>query len=211
MELPIGDATNNTNTITTQTDDTNNTGKGRNPLLTKQHFNPFADIQYDESPDYLKNLHKVLGEDFIAEATKIDPQSRSLFQIIQDKHCSTLKHFSRYWHSLKSDLGTTPSGCILYDGKLFIPTQLPKHIMNSIHRKHPGQSGMMHLANLIWFPRIHREIVNLTQNSQTCIKKGKNLEPLIPKNKNSQLPPLMKPNEEVQLDFTGPITDEHHK
>ena len=48
MVLPTGDPTNNTNTIATQTDDINNTGQGRNPLLTKQHLNPFSDIQYDE-------------------------------------------------------------------------------------------------------------------------------------------------------------------
>ena len=71
-----------------------------------------------------------------------------------------IAYVSRYWHSRKRDLSTTPAGCILYDGKMYIPTQLRKLIMNSIHRNHPGQSGMMHLANMIWFPRIHREIAN---------------------------------------------------
>ena len=83
--------------------------------------------------------------------------------------------------------------------------------MNSIHRKHPGQCGMMHLANLIWFPRIHREIVTLTQNCQPCIKIGKNLKPLIPKNKTSELPQLTQPIEKVQLDFAGPVLDEKNK
>ena len=83
--------------------------------------------------------------------------------------------------------------------------------MNSIHRNHPGQSGMMDLANLIWFQRIHREIVTLTQNCQPCIKIGKNLKPIIPKSKTTNLPPLYEPNEEIQLDFAGPISDEHQK
>ena len=211
MELPTGDPANIKNTIATQTEETNNLGLGRTPLNSKQHYNPFSEINYDEAPDYLKNLHQVLGEDFIAEATKADPQSRSLQQIIKDKDWTTLKHFSRYWHSLKRDLGVTPSGCIIYDGKLFIPTQLRKPIRNSIHRKHPGQSGMMHLANLIWFPRIHREIVTLTQNCQPCIKIGKNIKPIIPKNKISELPKLSEPNEEVQMDFAGPVLDEKNK
>ena len=211
MELPNGNPTNNTNTIATQTDCINNIGQGRNPLITKQQFNFLADIKYDESPNYLKNLYKVFGEDFIAEATKADPQSQRLYQIIGDKDWTTLKYFSRYWRSLKRHLGTTQSGCILYDGKLFIPSELRKLIMNSIHRKHPGQTGMMHLANLTWFPRIHRENVTLTQNCQPCIKIGKNLKSLIPENKISKLPPPQKPNEEVQLDFEGPITDENQK
>ena len=211
MEAPTGKTKSITNTIATQTEETNNLGLGRTPLNSKQQYSPFAETNYEEAPDYLKSLHKVLGEEFIAEATRADPQSRSLQQRIQDKDWTTLKHFSRYWHSLKRDLGITPTGCIIYDGKLFIPTQLRKPIMNAIHRKHPGQSGMMHLANLIWFPRIHREIVTPTQNCQPCIKIGKNLKPLIPKNKISELPQLTEPNEEVQLDFAGPILDEKHK
>ena len=82
--------------------------------------------------------------------------------------------------------------------------------MNSLHRNHPGQSGMMHLANMIWFPTIHREIVTLTQNCQPCIKIGKNLKPIIPKSKLAQLPPLHEPNEEIQMDFAGPILDEQN-
>ena len=82
--------------------------------------------------------------------------------------------------------------------------------MNSIHRNHPGQSGMMHLANMIWFPRIHREIVTLTQNCQPCIKIGKNLKPIIPKSQLANLPPLYEPNEEIQMDFAGPILDEQN-
>ena len=143
--------------------------------------------------------------------SRSEPQSRNLFQIIEEKNWDTLKHFSTYWHSLKRDLSTTPTGCILYDGKLFIPTQLRKLVTNSIHRNHPGQSGMMHLANLIWFPRIHRERVTLTQNCQPCIKIGKNLKPIIPKSKIAHLPPLQEPNEEIELDFAGPITDKQQK
>ena len=179
--------------------------------MSNQQYSPFTDIDYDSSPDYLEKLYKVFGDNFNAEATKTDPRSRSLFQIKKYKDWDTLKHFNRYWHSLKRDLSKKPSGCILYDVKLFIPIRLRKLIMNSIHRNHPGQSGMMHLAYVIWFPRIHREIVTLTQNCQPCIKIGKNLKPIIPKSIISQLPPLQEPNEEVQLDFEGPIMDEHQK
>ena len=119
--------------------------------MIKLQYNPFKDLDYDSSPDYLKNLDNVFGENFITEATKTDAKSKNLFQIIEQKNWDNLKYFSRQWHSLKRDLGTTTSGCILCEGKLCIPTQLRKLIMKSIHRIHPGQPGMMHLTNLIWF------------------------------------------------------------
>ena len=211
MELPTGTAKNPTISIATQTDKCNNLGQGRIPLMTKQQYKPFTDVDYDSSPDYLKNLYKVFGEKIIAKATKTNTQSKNLFHIIEKKDWDNLRHFSRYWHSLKRDLITTESSCILYDGKLFIPKQLRKLIMNSIHRNHPGQSGMMHLANLIWFSRIHREIVILNQNCPPCIKIGKNVKPIIPKNLTSKLPPLQEPNEEVQFDFVGTTIDKKIK
>ena len=38
-----------------------------------------------------------------------------------------------------------------------------------------------------------------------CIDKGKNLKALIPKTQLGQLPSLTEPNQEIQMDFAGPI------
>ena len=99
-----------------------------------------------------------------------------------------LKYFSRYWHSLKKNyVQPPPDASYLMDLYIYIyiyiyiPTQLRKLIMNSKHCSHLGHSGMIHLANLVWSPRIHRQIVTVTQNCTPCIKIGKNLKPIIPK------------------------------
>ena len=44
-----------------------------------------------------------------------------------------------------------------------------------------------------------------------CIRKGKNLKTIAPKNSLGILPKLSEPNEEVQLDFAGPIPFREHK
>ena len=149
MEQQDITTTQQTNTIATQTEETSILGQGRQPLPDRKPFKPLPETDYDNSPEYLKQILRVIGENFIAEATRSDPQSKNLLQIIEKKDWDTLKHYSRYWHSLKRDLCTTPSGCIIYDGKIFTPTRLRKLIMNSIQRNLPRQSGMMHLANLI--------------------------------------------------------------
>ena len=79
-----------TNTIATQTDETSNLGQGRQPLEDREDFNPIPELDYENTPDYLKQLHRVFGENFIAEATRKDPQSRNLLQIIKDKNWEPL-------------------------------------------------------------------------------------------------------------------------
>ena len=66
---------------------------------------------------------------------------------------------------------------------------------------------MMYTAQLIWFPRIHQEIVLIAQRCKPCTIIGKNLKPIVAKNKYTNLTELQENNEEVQIDFTGPIPD----
>ena len=163
----------------------------------------------------LPRLSQTTIQSFRRELHRRDNKKRSPKQELNTdkwtKGLDSLKHYSRYWHSLKRDLSTTLTGCILYDGKFFISTQLRKLVMNSIHRNRPGQTGMMHPAKLIQFPGIHRELVILTQNGKLCIKIGKSLNPVISKSTTSQLPTLNKPNEDVRFDFARPIPDGHLK
>ena len=92
-----------------------------------------------------------------------------------------------------------------------IPASLKQLVINSLHQTHPGQSGMLQLAGLVWFPRIHREITAKAQSCGDCIKKGKNLKPVAPKKSLGILPKLSEPNEEIQIDFAGPIPFREHK
>ena len=64
---------------------------------------------------------------------------------------------------------------------------------------------MLALARLIWYPHIHSEIVAQAQSCRHCIDKGKNLKSIITKNNIGTLGKLTEPNEEIQMDFAGPI------
>ena len=90
---------------------------------------------------------------------------------------------------------------------MYIPTQLPKTVIDSVHKTQPGQGGMIYLAQLIWYPQIYQDIVALAQRCKQCTKTGKNLKPIIPTNKYTELPPLSEPNEEIQMHFAGPLTN----
>ena len=90
-------------------------------------------------------------------------------------------------------------------GKGLDPQKLKQLVLDTIHHKHPGQVGMLALAKLVWWPRIHSENVSKAKACRNCIDKGKNLKAIIPKNQLGDLPKLKEPNEEIQMDFAGPI------
>ena len=64
------------------------------------------------------------------------------------------------------------------------------------------------LTKIIWHPSGDRYI---STEPHTMHQIGKNLKPVIQTNITSQIPPLYEPNEKIQMDFAGPLQDEHLK
>ena len=65
---------------------------------------------------------------------------------------------------------------------------------------------MIELGHRVW-PFINRDLINKSKTCRPCTEFGSNLKSIIPKTKWSPLPPCSEPNEEIQIDFGGPIID----
>ena len=70
-------------TIGTQMNSNSNIGQGLKPLNPRIAKNPFHDITLKNSRNCLLNLHKVLGETFIAEAIKNNSNSNKIRRFIE--------------------------------------------------------------------------------------------------------------------------------
>ena len=83
--------------------------------------------------------------------------------------------------------------------------------MDALHLTHPGRGGMIEAAKHVWYPYLHRDIVATARNWKNCRDKGKNLKVISEKKHYTTLDAVVEPNEEIQLDFAGPLTDENDK
>ena len=86
-------------TISTQTDDIDNTGKGREPLQPELHpaILPLSNNPAN-MPDCRKQLAKVFGEEFLAEATKQDKSLTPVIRMIKDSDWESLKKSNKYFY-----------------------------------------------------------------------------------------------------------------
>ena len=69
-------------------------------------------------------------------------------------------------------------------------------------------------AKQFWWPKLSEAIQRKRDSCIPCKlsgTNGKNLKSNIPKTNQNSLPPLNSPNEEIQLDFIGPITEENRR
>ena len=189
--------------VCTQTDSTSNKGRGLDSLDPTRHEALFTVYDQTPTPLYRENLNRVFNEEFIAQAPK--KELSPIIEFVKNSEWEKLKAINSTYYRIRRDLSVSPSGCLIYDNKLVIPNKLKGMAHETIHNKHPGQAGMLALAQLIWYPHIHSDIVAQAQACRHCTEKGKNLKPLIPNTQVGNLPPLSEPNEEVQMDFAGPI------
>ena len=70
---------------------------------------------------------------------------------------------------------------------------------------------MIDAAVYIWRPRIYREVIELCQNCRQGSECGKKIKISKSFNSSKPLPELAAPNEELQMDFAGPLLDSKEK
>ena len=102
-------------------------------------------------------------------------------------------------------------GKLLYDDRAVIPKQMRQILVDSLHLTHPGQGGILEATRNVWYPYLHRNIIATAQNCNECRQKGKNLKVISGKHHFTALDAVVEPNEEIQLDFAGPMPDEINK
>ena len=72
------------------------------------------------------------------------------------------------------------------DNRLVIPQSLRPMIMCSLHYSIPGRDSMLSMIADIWWPRIHREVVDQSRLCDQCLQSGKNLKCMISQNQVNQ-------------------------
>ena len=94
---------------------------------------------------------------------------------------------------------------VLYDDKRIVPQSLRSTVNALLHIGHPSINKMSHAAEPFWWPRMNREIQQKCDECILCKMTCKNIKPQLSMREVNHLPPIEKPNQEIQLDFIGPI------
>ena len=95
----------------------------------------------------------------------------------------------------------------MYRWKIGYSFYTSKRRFKFLHKSHPCQFGMKYLAQYIWWPHINRQIYFNVIICTQCTQTGRNIKSIIPTTQTSELPALSEPNEELNLNFAGPLVN----
>ena len=154
----------------------------------------------------LTGLVGILDSDVLSELTDEDASlslmKRAIVNRDYEGFCRIDSYIKSFWHC-----AAVVDGCVVVDNRIAIPMCLRKPLLSRLHRSHAVQLAMVDAAQYIWWPRMHRDIVQLCKDCPQCTKFGKNLKANASFNSSKPLPLLSGPNEELQLDYAGPLLD----
>ena len=95
--------------------------------------------------------------------------------------------YGHFWYNIRNRFNVREE-CLLIDDR---------NVMESLHLMHPGSAAMLDLYQHVWFPHIHRSIVQTAQGCKHGTEQGKNLKSKIGEKHSFQMEPVVEPNEKV--------------
>ena len=183
------------------------TSPAKNPISFSTYLSPEKDARPAKADTQLdKAIRDVFSSTLIAAMTNRDSVLREIRDCIIQGDELRCKAVSRQIHTHWKQLSVN-DGCSLLDNRLTIPNAMKDAVIDVLHATQPGAWGMTELATRLLWPFINRDLINKSKTWRPCTEFGKNLKSLIPKTKWSPLKPCVEPNEEIQVDFGGPIID----
>ena len=186
--------------------DTNPSTPGSN---TTSHTDTPPGSMIEEADDimFTETLNKVFSKKFLAILTGKDAILKEVRDCVIKNDADRLQEISPYLFSYWRDL-SVKHGCVCLDERIAIPKSIKDALLEDIHSTHPGSFAMLSLAQNIWWPYIHRDILAKASECKARTDFGKNLKSVIPHRKWAPLPKCSEPNDEIHLDFGGPILNE---
>ena len=100
---------------------------------------------------------------------------------------------------------STRFGLLFYNDKIVTPENMRTTIIAMLRQGHTCAAKMDQLAEAFWWPGMYREIQEKAETCPSCRAAGKNIITQIPSMEKNNLEIITEPNQEIQLDFIGPI------
>ena len=172
---------------------------------------PFSpNLQISKEEIFENNLTQLFTKSFLAVLTSKDAVLKEVRDcILQNdaRRCKEVNHsLHSYWRNLH-----VRSECVCVDEHVAIPHSIQDAVLESLYLIHHDSWGMITLAQYAFWPYMHREILNKAAQCKRCIDIGKNLKTVVPASKWQSLLYSSEPNEEIHIDFGGPITNEKNQ
>ena len=153
-----------------------------------------------QSPSIRALNERLLPANFAADKT-----IQKIFALVKNYNRTAVSRLPSSWRQKFQSFSLDEREFLYRDNRLVIPHAMRAIIMCSLHYGHPGRDAMLGMVSDIWWPKIHREVIDQARLCEQCLQAGKNLKCILKQKQVGKLPEVNEMNEEIALDFAGPF------
>ena len=147
--------------------------------------------------------NKKMTDSYLPANYQADKMLQKVISLVKSRGGAKISRLPAPWREKVNSLSIDEKGLLYMDERLVIPASLRASIMSSVHYGHLGRDTMLRHTSDIWWPKIHREVINTAKCCEQCSLTGKSVKPLKRQNQFGEMPKSVEPNEEIALDFAG--------
>ena len=149
-----------------------------------------------------KDLSKSkISQNYVQANYENDRNIQKIIRVIRDKNPAVISRLPPPWREKFNSFSLDSKKLLYMDQRLVIPKDMRENVLRAIHFGHAGRDALLREASDVWWPRIHREIVEKARNCAECQKAGKDLKCINSQNEFGKIPEAKNPNDEISLDF----------
>ena len=173
-----------------------------NSDLEKAKISDKQPIEMAEAKDLSKSK---ISSIYVKANAKNDRTIQKVINLVLNKNTAVIARLPPPWREKFNSFSVDSNGLLYMDHRLVIPKDMREIMLRDIHLGHAGRDAMLREASDVWWPRIHREIIDKAKNCSERRVARKNFKCTKSHREFGKLPPANQPNEKVSLSFAGPF------
>ena len=167
--------------------------------------NALAGKQISKQFESKVEIANKIGENMLIANYNDDETLQKLIKLVKSPTKAKIKALESPWRERFNSISIDENNLLYMDDRLIIPKNLQTPIKNSLQWGDPGRDQMLRQIIDIWWPKIHRDITQITKTCPECRAAGKSTKPMLNQKQFGKLPIPKEVNEEIAIDFAGPF------
>ena len=140
---------------------------------------------------------KLLNEKLLPANYNTDKLIRKVIGLVKKYNTTGVTRLPPPWRGKFHSFSLDEKEFLYMDNRLVIPQSMRAMIMCSLHYGHPGRDAMLGMITDIWWPRIHRELLDQARLCEQCLQSGMNLKCMLKQGHIGKITEANEQNQEV--------------
>ena len=147
--------------------------------------------------------NKLISERILPAIYVADKLIQKVISLVKNYNKTGVTRLPAPWSEKFQSFSVDSNDFLYTDSHLVMSQFMRALIMCSLHYGHPGRDAMLSIFTDIWWPRIHREVIDQARLCELCLQSGENLKCILKQSQEGKLPEAKEQNEEIALDFAS--------